>query len=130
MRNVLLLALGAFTLGLDAYVMAGLLPVVAADLGTTVSLAGQMVTVFTLAYAVSAPLVTGLLSHLRPRTTLVAALALFSLGNGLTALAPSLALLLASRVLAGVGAGVYSALSTAAASALVPGERPETRNRG
>ncbi|ACZ91067.1 MFS transporter [Streptosporangium roseum] len=123
MRNVLLLALGAFTLGLDAYVMAGLLPVVAADLGTTVSLAGQMVTVFTLAYAVSAPLVTGLLSHLRPRTTLVAALALFSLGNGLTALAPSLALLLASRVLAGVGAGVYSALSTAAASALVPGER-------
>ncbi|MEI5103251.1 hypothetical protein RB200_37845 [Streptomyces sp. PmtG] len=60
MRKIWLLMLGAFTLGLDAYVMAGLLPVVAGDLDTTVSLAGQMVTVFTLAYAVSAPLVAGL----------------------------------------------------------------------
>ncbi|MFF5716037.1 MFS transporter [Streptomyces buecherae] len=123
MRKVSLLALGAFTLGLDAYVMAGLLPVVADDLDTTVSLAGQMVTAFTLAYALSAPLVAGLLTGVRPKTVILVALAVFTLGNGLTAVAPSLALLLASRVVAGAGAGVYAALSTAAASALVPTER-------
>ncbi|WP_206323799.1 MFS transporter [Streptomyces sp. HNM0574] len=111
---------GAFTLGLDAYVMAGLLPVVAADLGTTVALAGQMVTVFTLAYAVSAPLVAGLLSGVRPRALIIAALAVFTLGNALTAVSPSVALLLGSRAVAGAGAGVYSALATAAASALAP----------
>lgn len=120
MRKILLLTLGAFTLGLDAYVMAGLLPVVAGDLGTTVAAAGQMVTVFTLAYAVSAPLVAGLLSGVRPRVLLIAALGVFTLGNALTALAPGLLLLLLSRAVAGVGAGVYSALSTAAASALAP----------
>ncbi|NEA03072.1 MFS transporter, partial [Streptomyces sp. SID10116] len=118
MRKVWLLMVGSFTLGLDAYVMAGLLPVVADDLATTVSLAGQMVTVFTLAYAVSAPLVAGLLSGVRPRVLIVAALAVFTLGNGLTALAPGLTVLLVARAVAGIGAGVYSALSTAAAAAL------------
>ncbi|MYT30666.1 MFS transporter [Streptomyces sp. SID8354] len=123
MRKILLLTLGAFTLGLDAYVMAGLLPVIAADVGTRVSLAGQLVTVFTLAYAIAAPLVAGLLSGVRPRLLILAALAVFTLGNGLTALAPSLGLLLAARAVAGAGAGVYSALSTAAAAALVPAEK-------
>ncbi|MFD9073273.1 MFS transporter [Streptomyces lasiicapitis] len=123
MRRIWLLMLGAFTLGLDAYVMAGLLPVVADDLDTTVSLAGQMVTVFTLAYAVSAPLVAGLLAGVRPRVLIVASLAVFTLGNGATALAPGLAVLLLSRVVAGVGAGVYSALSTAAAASLAGPER-------
>ncbi|TBO59182.1 MFS transporter [Streptomyces kasugaensis] len=123
MRKVWLLTLGAFTLGLDAYVMAGLLPVLADDIGTRVSLAGQLVTVFTLAYAISAPLVAGLLAGMRPRVLILAALAVFTLGNGVTALAPSLGALLAARVVAGAGAGVYSALSTAAAAALVPEAR-------
>ncbi|MEI5103250.1 MFS transporter [Streptomyces sp. PmtG] len=54
---------------------------------------------------------------------LIAALAVFTLGNALTALAPGLAVLLVSRAVAGVGAGVYSALSTAAAAALAGPER-------
>ncbi|MGW7556081.1 MFS transporter, partial [Streptomyces rimosus] len=123
MRKVWLLALGAFALGLDAYVMAGLLPVVAGDLRASVSLVGQMVTVFTLAYAVAAPLVAGLMAGVRPRVVIVVALGVFTVGNAVTALAPSLGALLAARVVAGAGAGVYAALSTAAASALVPGER-------
>ncbi|MGA4841613.1 MFS transporter [Streptomyces sp. G45] len=127
MRRIWLLMLGAFTLGLDAYVMAGLLPVVAHDLDTSVSLAGQMVTVFTLAYAVSAPLVAGLSAGARPRVLIITALAVFTLGNALTALAPGLAVLLVSRAVAGAGAGVYSALSTAAAAALAG---PERRGRG
>lgn len=94
MRKVGLLTLGAFALGLDAYVMAGLLPVTADDLGTRVSLAGQLVTVFTLAYALAAPLVAGLLSGVRPRALILAALAVFTLGNAATALAPSLGTLL------------------------------------
>ncbi|KOT27787.1 MFS transporter [Streptomyces rimosus] len=123
MGKVWLLALGAFALGLDAYVMAGLLPVVAGDLRASVSLVGQMVTVFTLAYAVAAPLVAGLMAGVRPRGVIVVALGVFTVGNAVTALAPSLGALLAARVVAGAGAGVYAALSTAAASALVPGER-------
>nr|WP_267889008.1 MFS transporter [Streptomyces rimosus] len=96
---------------------------VAGDLRASVSLVGQMVTVFTLAYAVAAPLVAGLMAGVRPRVVIVVALGVFTVGNAVTALAPSLGALLAARVVAGAGAGVYAALSTAAASALVPGER-------
>ncbi|MGW2190142.1 MFS transporter [Streptomyces sp. NPDC001719] len=123
MRKVLLLALGSFTLGLDAYVMAGLLPAIADDTGTTVALAGQLVTVFTLAYALSAPLFATLLSGRWPRAALIVALAVFAAANAATALAPTFALLLVARVVAGAGAGLYSALSTAAATTLVPPER-------
>ncbi|MEU7105586.1 MFS transporter [Streptomyces sp. NPDC046215] len=123
MRKVLLLALGSFTLGLDAYVMAGLLPAIADDTGTTVALAGQLVTVFTLAYAVSAPLFASLLSGRRPRGALIGALAVFTAANGLTALAPSFGALLAARVAAGAGAGLYSALATAAASSTAGPQR-------
>ncbi|GAA3177066.1 MULTISPECIES: MFS transporter [Streptomyces] len=123
MRKVGLLMLGAFTLGLDAYVMAGLLPVIAADTGTRVALAGQLVTAFTLAYALAAPLVAGLLAGVRPRALILAALALFTLGNALTALAPTLGTLLGARIVAGAGAGVYAALATAAAAALAGPER-------
>ncbi|MGW1834866.1 MFS transporter [Streptomyces sp. NPDC002067] len=123
MRKVGLLMLGAFTLGLDAYVMAGLLPVIAADTGTRVALAGQLVTAFTLAYALAAPLVAGLLAGVRPRALILAALALFTLGNALTAVAPTLGTLLGARIVAGAGAGVYAALATAAAAALVGPER-------
>lgn len=123
MRKVLLLALGSFALGLDAYVMAGLLPAIADDTGTTTALAGQLVTAFTLAYAVSAPLFASLLGGRRPRAALTGALAVFTVANGLTALAPTFGLLLVARVLAGAGAGLYAALSTAAASAMVPAAR-------
>ncbi|GAA0431832.1 MFS transporter [Streptomyces luteireticuli] len=123
MRKVLLLALGSFALGLDAYVMAGLLPAIADDTGTTVALAGQLVTAFTLAYAVSAPLFASLLGGRRPRAALIGSLTVFTVANGLTALAPGFALLLAARVAAGAGAGLYAALSTAAASTMVPAAR-------
>ncbi|CAM5339705.1 MFS transporter OS=Streptomyces rimosus subsp. rimosus (strain ATCC / DSM 40260 / JCM 4667 /NRRL 2234) OX=1265868 GN=SRIM_015435 PE=4 SV=1 [Streptomyces rimosus subsp. rimosus] len=85
--------------------MAGLLPVVAGDLRASVSLVGQMVTVFTLAYAVAAPLVAGLMAGVRPRVVIVVALGVFTVGNAVTALAPSLGALLAARVVAGAGAG-------------------------
>jgi len=50
-----MLALGMFALGTDNFVVAGILPSVAKSLDTTASLAGQMVTVYALSYAVMAP---------------------------------------------------------------------------
>ncbi len=123
MRRVLVLAVGAFALGLDAYVMAGLLPVISSDLHTTEAVVGQMVTAFTLAYALTAPLLASVLHRLRMRTVLVAALAVFTLANALTAVAGSLALLIVARILAGAGAGLYSAQASTAAAALVPPDR-------
>ncbi|MET9454500.1 MFS transporter [Streptomyces canus] len=123
MNRLYILVLGAFALGLDAYVMAGLLPKVAADLHTSESAAGQMVTLFTLCYALAAPVFATALAGRPAKTVLTAALLLFTAANALTALAGSLTVLLVARALAGVGAGVYSPMAAATAASLAGEER-------
>ncbi|MEU1287648.1 MFS transporter [Kitasatospora sp. NPDC005856] len=123
MKLVYLLGLGAFALGLDAYVTAGLLPVIADDFHASVSAAGQMVTAFTLAYAIASPIFATLLSASRVRLGLLGSLAVFSLANAGSAIAGSLGLLLVARAFAGVGAGLYLALAASAAASLVDERR-------
>ncbi|HTJ70646.1 MAG TPA: MFS transporter [Actinospica sp.] len=123
MRRISVLTLGSFTLGLDAYVVAGLLPPVAQNLHTTVSAAGQMVTVFTLAYALLSPVCATLLAARPIKAVLLLALALFVAGNVLGAAAGSLGVLLASRAVAGIGAGLYAPMAAAAAAGLAGPQR-------
>ncbi|MGW1865296.1 MFS transporter [Streptomyces mauvecolor] len=123
MKLVYLLGLGAFALGLDAYVTAGLLPVIADDFESSVSATGQMVTTFTLAYAIASPIFATLLSASRVRVGLLGSLAVFAVANAGSALATSLPVLLITRAFAGVGAGLYLALAASAAASLVDKER-------
>ncbi|MFJ2786763.1 MFS transporter [Streptomyces sp. NPDC093249] len=122
-RAVALLALGSFAMGTDAYAMAGLLPGIGADLEVSVSLAGQSVTVFTLCYALAAPLFSAVLARWGTRTVLITALVVFVLANAGTALTGSYAGLLGTRALAGAGAGLFTPAAATAAGALVPPER-------
>lgn len=120
MRKVLLLTIGMFALGFDAYVIAGLLPNMGATFKISASQTGQAVSVFTLCYALAAPIFATLLAGKPTRRILVLALAVFSLGNGASALASSFSMLLMARAIAGIGAGLYSPLAAAAAASLVP----------
>jgi predicted MFS family arabinose efflux permease len=113
------LTLGAFALGLDAYVLAGLLPGMAHDLDTTPALAGLSVALFTAAYAISAPALAFVAGRYSTHKALLVGLGLFTLGNVATMLAPSLAVLLAARLLAGIGAGLYSPLAASSAADMV-----------
>lgn len=117
-RGVLLLGFGAFAMGMDAYVMTGLLAGIGRDLGVSLARAGQCVTVFTVCYAVSAPLLSAALARLSTRTVLVTALLVFTAANAAAALAPSYPVLMLSRAAAGVGAGLYSPTAATAAAAL------------
>ncbi|MBU3750668.1 MAG: MFS transporter, partial [Mycobacterium sp.] len=122
MGRVVLLAVGMFALGLDAFIVAGLIPDIAAQTGVAEAQVGQMVTVFTLSYAISGPLLSSIIKA-DAKTLLLAAMVVFTLGNVASAVADSFALLLASRVVAGVGAGLYSPTAAAAAASLVSPER-------
>lgn len=112
------LALGTFAVGTDAFVISGLLPDVSGSLRVSVGAAGQLVTVFSFAYAIAA-LVLGTLTAAWPRrTVLLTALAVFAAGNVLTALAPDYPLVLAARIVAAAGAAMYTASASATAAAL------------
>lgn len=90
MERIAVLALGMFALGLDAYVVAGLLPGIGASFAIAPGEAGQTVTVFTLTYALAAPVCATLLAGRPVRKILALALAVFAAANALSAWAAGL----------------------------------------
>lgn len=122
MRKVLLLALGSFALGTDAFIVAGLIPEIASETGVSEGLVGQMATVFTLFYAVSGPVLSAVLRWDTKRL-LLTALVVFTLGNIGSAVSHTLVTLLVSRAVCGIGAGLYTPTAAATAAALAPPER-------
>src|SRR5690348_14799027 len=79
--RILLLALGMFALGTDSFVIAGVLPAIAQETQVTESLAGQLVTVFALTYALGGPVLAVLTSRWSRNRVLVIALGAFCLVN-------------------------------------------------
>ncbi len=119
-RRLWPLIIAAVSLGIDAYVLAGVLPDIADSLSTTVAMIGLGVTAFTAAYALCGPLLSGRLTRGSTARALLIALGLFNVGNLVTTLAPGIEVFLVSRVVAGAGAGVLTAVATATAAAMVP----------
>lgn len=122
-KSLLPLAVATFAVGTDAFVIAGLLPAIAADLEVGTAAAGQLVTVFALTLAIAAPVLSWLLSSLGRRRALQLALAVFVVGNIATALSPSYSIMMTSRVLTALGAATITALASSAAVAIAPEER-------
>src|SRR5471032_2106981 len=101
------LALGAFAIGTEGFMIAPLLPSIAADVGTSVAAAGQLVTAFALAYALSSPLLTVASGHVNRRTLLIACLAAFAASNVVAAVSHGYWQLLGARLLLAFSAGLY-----------------------
>ncbi|WP_327588281.1 MFS transporter [Nonomuraea sp. NBC_00507] len=123
LRPLLPLALATFAVGTDAFVIAGLLPAIAADLEVGLPAAGQLVTVFAFTLAVAAPVLSWLLSPLDRRKALQLALIVFVVGNVVTALSPTYLLAWLARILTAVGAATITATASSAAVAIMPAER-------
>lgn len=123
LARVGVLAFGAFALGTDLYVIAGVLPEIARGTRVPVALAGQLVTIFALAYALGSPLLAVASARLNRRRLLVGALGVFAAANLGAALAPSYGVLVAARLLAALAAAAYAPVATVAAVSLVAPER-------
>ncbi|MGN6760542.1 MAG: MFS transporter [Leifsonia sp.] len=121
---LLVLALSLFVVGTNAFVIAGLLPRVAAGIGATATEVSWSITSYSLVVAVAAPVVSILLTRV-PRATLMAAgLAVFAIGTAASALAPTLGLFIAGRTFSGLGGAALVPTATAAAASLArPGKR-------
>jgi predicted MFS family arabinose efflux permease len=115
-RRAFLLALGTFAIGTDAFIIAGVLPEISTSLSSSLGATGLVVSVFSLAYAVGSPVVSSLSVGWRRSTVLIGGLGVFAFANLLSAASPSLAILLASRVLAALSAGLVAPASYALAS--------------
>lgn len=121
--RIFLLALGMFALGTDAFVVAGVLPVIARELGVTESLAGQLVTAFSFTYGFASPLLAALTGRWSRNRVLMVALGAFCLCNLGSALAPNFAILFLTRILVGCCAAVFGPLAYTTGTALAPAEK-------
>ena len=121
-RPLIVLAIGTFAIGTDAFVIGGVLPAVARSLGVSTSSAGLLVTAFAIAYAIGGPVLAVGTSRLPRRALMVSALALFVAANILAATAPGYAMMLIARVFAALGAAAFVPAASAVASALAPAE--------
>jgi predicted MFS family arabinose efflux permease len=121
--SVFWLAVAAFAIGTEAFVIAGLLPVIATDLQISLSATGQLVTVYALTYAVGSPVLAVAFNNFDRRTVLATALGCFIVGNLLAVVATTFAMLLASRMLMAVGAGLCMPTAMAVSVAIATPER-------
>jgi DHA1 family inner membrane transport protein len=123
------LAAGTFLMGTTEFVIAGLLPELAGDLGVSVFQAGLLITAFALGMIVGSPTMALATLRLPQRRTLVLALTVFSLGHVVAALSGSFAIVLAARVVTALATGAFWSVGFVVATAAA-GPRNSTRAVG
>lgn len=97
--SIVILAIAAFVIVTTEFLIVGLLPPLAHDLGISISAAGQLVTLFAFTVMLFGPALTGLLSHIERKRLFIAILLVFAIANTLAALAPNLGVLALARFL-------------------------------
>lgn len=104
--------------GTSEYIISGILDQIAHTLGITLAAAGQLITIFSLVYAVFTPVLMALTASMDRRKLMMYALGLFVIGNILAFTLPGYGWFVAARVIMALGAGmvVVTALTIAAKS--------------
>ena len=114
----LMLVVFSFTTG--EFVIAGILPDVAADLSVSIPAAGLLVTAYALGMIVGGPVVTVLTARLARKQLIVGLIAVSVTGNLGSALAPNYTVLLAMRFVAGLVVATFFAVAITTAASMAP----------
>lgn len=120
---LLALAIAAFGIGTTEFVIMGLLPEVAGDLGVSAQAAGMLVSGYALGVAVGAPILAILTARWPRRRALLGLVGLFILGNALCALSPGYAPLMVARVVTAFCHAAFFGIGSVVAADLVPRDK-------
>jgi predicted MFS family arabinose efflux permease len=121
--TVLLLAFSAFVIVTTEFIIVGLLPALARDLGLSIAVAGQLVTLFAFTVMLFGPILTALVSHFDRKRLFIAILAIFAVSNTAVALAPNIWVLGVGRFLPALALPVFWGTASETAAQLVGPEK-------
>lgn len=121
--SLYLLAVAVFAMGTSEFMLAGLVPDIAADLGVSIGSAGLLTSAFAVGMVVGAPSMAALTRRWRARVSLSAFLLTFALVHVLGAVTTSFGVLLVTRLVAAVANAGFLAVALSTAAALVPSGR-------
>jgi DHA1 family inner membrane transport protein len=122
-RALLALAVASFGIGTTEFVIMGLLPNVAHDLGVTIPQAGLLVSGYALGVVFGAPILAIATARIDRRRALLLLIGIFILGNCLCAIAPSYALLMGARIVTAFSHGAFFGLGAVVAANVVPPQK-------
>lgn len=117
------LTLSAFAIGTTEFVIVGLVPTIAQDLGVTLPSAGLLVSLYALGVAIGAPVLTALTGRWNRKVVLLSLMGLFIIGNILAWMAPNYSSLITARILTGLAHGVFFSIGSTIATSLVTKEK-------
>ncbi|KGJ98271.1 MULTISPECIES: MFS transporter [Pseudoalteromonas] len=113
------LTLSAFAIGTTEFVIVGLVPTIANDLGVSLPSAGLLVSLYAVGVAIGAPVLTALTGRWNRKVVLISLMGLFVMGNLLAWQAPSYETLIIARILTGLAHGVFFSIGSMIATSLV-----------
>jgi len=113
------LAIGAFGIGVTEFAPMGMLPGIASDLGVSIPAAGLLVSAYAIGVLIGAPLMTLTTGKIPRRYLLIGLMAIFTLGNLMSALATDYTSLLIARVVTSLNHGAFFGVGSVVAASLV-----------
>lgn len=116
---VFALAVGSFAIGTTEFVAMGLLPDIASSLNITEPIAGHVISAYALGVVVGAPVIAALTARMPRKTLLLGLIAVFTLGNLASVLAPTYETLMAARFIAGIPHGAFFGVAALVAAHLM-----------
>lgn len=122
-RALFALGVGGFAIGTGEFVIMGLLPEVAKDVGVSIPQAGHVISAYALGVVIGAPVLAVMATGWGRRALLIALMFAFALGNFASAMAPNYLALNLLRFLTGLPHGTYFGVAALVAAALAPPDR-------
>jgi DHA1 family inner membrane transport protein len=120
---LLALATGAFAIGTTEFTPMGLLPVIADGVQVSIPTAGMLVSAYAVGVMAGAPVMTLLFSRFGKRAALMSLMLIFTVGNLLSAFAPSYTTLLLSRLITSLNHGAFFGIGAVVAASVVAKEK-------
>lgn len=120
---LLALALGAFGIGVTEFSPMGMLPVIATDLGVSIPTAGMLISAYAFGVLLGAPLMTLVFANMARRNLLLLSMAIFTVGNLISAVADSYNVLLFGRIITSFNHGAFFGVGAIVAMNVVPPEK-------
>ncbi|WEK38408.1 MAG: MFS transporter [Candidatus Pseudobacter hemicellulosilyticus] len=117
-KSLLSLALGGLGIGTTEFVIMGLLPDIAGSFDISIPEAGHLISAYALGVVIGAPTLVAFSGSYPPKKILIGLMALFTLFNGLTALAPGYTSMVLARLFSGLPHGAFFGVGAVVASRL------------
>ena len=113
------LVIGAFAMGADEFIVAGVVQEIATALRVTIGDVGHLESAYAVGVAVGAPLFAALGTRFPRRSMLLATTGVFLAGNVLSAVGPDYAVIMSGRVVSAMAHGAFLGIAAVFAAELV-----------